>query len=277
MKKHHGISFSSLVSSLLLITFAGSVILLGMLIYFRFDAKRWNVFSQAGNADDQIRTNSLPFNATNQVRSPQQSQKPVPPKSIKTSEPSWAPTGNIPYHFRYNENSIDLVLVGQFYDVKVFLDREAALGFLNMQSAARRDGIHLQAVSGYRSFKDQEKLFDHQVSKRGSRLEASRISAPAGYSEHHTGYTLDIGDAMNQDEILTLSFEKGKAFEWLQKNASTYGFELSFPKNNRLNVSYEPWHWRFVGSEAAQETFRSARTMPHSEQRASATIPDQRP
>lgn len=276
MKNHQGSSLLAFWYWMRLIAVTGSMILLGMLIYSRFDMKRWSIGSTPA-------TSSAPM-PMNQPASDSRSSQPVtkqPPKPKhsgpkKAAEASWVPTRNTPYHFRYNENSKDLVLIGQFYDVKVFLSRDAADAFLKMQSAAKRDGIDLQAVSGYRSHKDQEKLFNNQIIKRGSRLEASRLSAPAGYSEHHTGYALDIADAKDQQAILTLSFEQGKAFRWLQKNALAYGFELSFPKHNPMNVSYEPWHWRFVGSEAAQETFRAARTMPQSaEQRAMGTVPDQ--
>ena len=45
-------------------------------------------------------------------------------------------------------------------------------------------------------------------------------------------------------------FEKTRAFHWLKKNAARFGYELSFPRNNRRGVNYEPWHWRFNGAPA---------------------------
>jgi zinc D-Ala-D-Ala carboxypeptidase len=194
----------------------------------------------------------------------------MPPKT------QWAPPGNIPYHLRYQDNPTDLIQINLFYDVKVFLNSHAAAAFKQMQGAAANDGIYLQAVSGYRSYQDQEELFNKQIAKHGSRLEASRLSAPPGYSEHHTGYALDIGDMKNQKETLTISFEQGNAFRWLQQNASAYGFELSFPRNNIMNVSYEPWHWRFVGTDTAKEVFREARGMSQASQSLSRSVPYQK-
>ncbi len=86
------------------------------------------------------------------------------------------------------------------------------------------------------------------------------MSAPPGYSEHHTGYAIDIGDEYYPDADLKTSFENTSAFEWLQENAAYYSFELSFPKGNSQGVSYEPWHWRFVGDRDSLETFYRARS-----------------
>ena len=71
--------------------------------------------------------------------------------------------------------------------------------------------------------------------------------APPGYSEHHTGLALDIGDLDHPETDVEVSFEETPAFEWLKNNADRFGFELSFPVGNPQGVSYEPWHWRFVG------------------------------
>jgi LAS superfamily LD-carboxypeptidase LdcB len=171
------------------------------------------------------------------------------------------PDSKTPYHFYYSENTSRLTVLGNFYDVQVLLDRVAADAFVRMKKAAQTDGVYLEAVSGFRSHKDQERLFQKQILKRGSRLEASRVSAPAGYSEHHTGYALDIGEKNNKKDLLTTSFETTDAFRWLNKNASYFGFELSYPRSNPMNISYEPWHWRFVGSQASMTIFNPARTI----------------
>ena len=276
MNKGQGFSLSTLAFRLILVILAGSGFLLGMLMYSSFNAGRWKTSSPFANADVRDILDKKPLNSSGSVKSLEQPPRPKPSELSRAPKTLWAPTDNIPYHLRYADNSTDLVQVSQFYDVKVFLSREAADAFRKMQSAAESDGIYLQAVSGYRSYEDQEELFNKQIVKRGSRLEASRLSAPAGYSEHHTGHALDIGDIKNQEELLTLSFEQSKAFRWLQKNAYAYGFELSFPKNNWMNVSYEPWHWRFVGSDAAKEIFRSARGMSQANQSILKSIPHQR-
>jgi LAS superfamily LD-carboxypeptidase LdcB len=59
---------------------------------------------------------------------------------------------------------------------------------------------------------------------------------------------------------LQVSFETTAAFRWLQQNAARFGFEMSFPRSSPQTVSYEPWHWRFVGDRHSLETFYRART-----------------
>jgi D-alanyl-D-alanine carboxypeptidase len=66
---------------------------------------------------------------------------------------------------------------------------------------------------------------------------------------------VDIGDAQTPATNLNPNFENTAAFKWLEQNAAYYSFELSFPRNNPQGVSYEPWHWRFVGDRNSLETF----------------------
>ena len=83
-----------------------------------------------------------------------------------------------------------------------------------------------------------------------------KVSAPAGHSEHHTGFALDIADGNDPTTFdLVESFEKTIAFRWLQKNASKYGFHLSFERNNKEGVAYEPWHWHWQGNQLSQSIF----------------------
>lgn len=159
-------------------------------------------------------------------------------------------------HFPYAENEQqNLVKVADFYGREEFLDRVVAEAFNKMKLDANASGVDLTLISGFRPIAEQKKLFLKQISKRGSKEEAARLSAPPGYSEHHTGYALDIGEGENIDTFLKLDFEYTKAYRWLINNAHKYGFELSFPKNNLQGVSYEPWHWRFVRTPEAQKIF----------------------
>ena len=89
----------------------------------------------------------------------------------------------------------------------------------------------------------------------------AEVSAPPGYSEHHTGYAVDIGDGRTPATNLNTNFENTAAFKWLEENAAYYSFELSFPKGNPQGVSYEPWHWRFVGDPDSLETFYKAQNL----------------
>lgn len=148
-----------------------------------------------------------------------------------------------------------LVNMGNYYNRTEFLHQEAGDAFNRMKADAKLQGVQLVLISGFRSISDQTKLFQKQIQKRGSKEAASKLSAPPGYSEHHTGYALDIGDGKQPSLDLKFQFESSQAYSWLINNAYRYGFELSFPKNNIQRVSFEPWHWRYVGSNQANSIF----------------------
>ncbi|WP_287251121.1 M15 family metallopeptidase, partial [Moorena sp. SIO4E2] len=154
---------------------------------------------------------------------------------------------NILGHLPYSE-----VLSSQLQpitrDGRIKLEAAAARKYKAMAAAARRQGVILVPISGFRSV-DQQKYLFFQVKEQRGQVASKRaeVSAPPGYSEHHTGYAIDIGDAMAPATNLNPEFENTAAFKWLEKNAAFYSFELSFPRDNPQGISYEPWHWRFVG------------------------------
>ncbi len=171
--------------------------------------------------------------------------------------------GHHPYEEAPTENLMPVVSDGS-----VKLRPAAAEKFLQMQKAARADGVHLVPLSGFRSVKDQQYLFFEVKAQRGQQTtERAEVSAPPGYSEHHTGYAIDIGDADVPATHITQKFENTAAFQWLQEHASQFQFELSFPKDGAQEVSYEPWHWRFVGNRHSLETFYKNR-------QSSPSLPD---
>jgi D-alanyl-D-alanine carboxypeptidase len=148
------------------------------------------------------------------------------------------------------------------YDGKILLRNKAAEKFKAMQADARRNGVILVPISGFRSVAEQEYLFfgikeerQQVVSKR------AEVSAPPGYSEHHTGYAVDIGDGNMPATNLSPRFEQTPAYQWLTKNAAKYSFELSFTLDNLQGISYEPWHWRYIGDTDSLETFYKARNL----------------
>lgn len=148
-------------------------------------------------------------------------------------------------------------------DGQVLLRRSAAAKFKEMAAAAKANGVILAPLSGFRSIAEQDHVFFDTKAQRGEDPEKrAAVSAPPGYSEHHTGYAIDIGDGKRPASDLQTSFETTAAYRWLQQNAAFYSFELSFPKNNPMGVSYEPWHWRFVGDRNSLETFYRARETP---------------
>ena len=145
-------------------------------------------------------------------------------------------------------------------DGRLKLRSAATAKFRQMQAAAQAEGIILTPISAFRNIEDQEQLFfgikEQRVQDAAKRAE---VSAPPGYSEHHTGYAIDIGDGNAPATNVEPEFADTAAFGWLQKNALKYSFELSFPPDNEQGVSYEPWHWRFVGDRHSLETFYKVR------------------
>lgn len=143
---------------------------------------------------------------------------------------------------------------------QVRLRASAGKKFEQMVKDARKTGIRLVPISGFRSIQEQEQLFFKIGAKRNQTpAQRASVSAPPGHSEHHTGYAVDIGDGAVPATNLSEKFENTAAFKWLEANAARYGFELSFPKDNPQGVSYEPWHWRFVGDRDSLETFYKSR------------------
>ena len=158
-------------------------------------------------------------------------------------------------HLPYTEISQQkLVLIEP--NIKVHIDMRDSL--LKMRDDAKRDGIYLVFLSGYRSINLQNDIFFSLKSIRNQEAsERARVSAPPGYSEHSTGFAIDIGDATQRETDFETEFENTDAFSWLRKNAAKYHFKLSFNKNNKY-IDYEPWHWRYEGSIEALEVFESS-------------------
>ncbi|HEY9890029.1 MAG TPA: M15 family metallopeptidase, partial [Candidatus Obscuribacterales bacterium] len=158
-------------------------------------------------------------------------------------------------HFAYPEaTESDLVAIAA--DRTIRLRPAAATQLDAMVTAAAAEGVYLLPISGFRSVDEQKYLFfDVKAERAQTPKTRAEVSAPPGYSEHHTGYAIDLGDADAPATDLSLTFEDTAAFTWLAANAPRYSFELSFPEGNEQGVQYEPWHWRYVGDSDSLETF----------------------
>ena len=159
--------------------------------------------------------------------------------------------GHLPYAEIPSEK---LVLIE--HNIEVHIDMRDDL--LKMREEARKDGIYLVFLSGYRSIKLQKEIFYSLKSFRNQEAaERARVSAPPGYSEHSTGFAIDIGDATQRETDFEIEFKNTDAFKWLIKNAAKFHFKLSFAKDNKY-IDYEPWHWRYEGSIEALKVFESS-------------------
>lgn len=126
--------------------------------------------------------------------------------------------------------------------VKCYLNPEALKHFMEMSDdAGNTVGMELTITSAYRNYKDQEREFENDKERlHKSKAEGNNPlpkAAPPGYSEHHTGNTFDIANIS--------VYNAGNRDEWLKKHAREYGFELSYPPNNKLGVLQEGWHYRY--------------------------------
>jgi D-alanyl-D-alanine carboxypeptidase len=149
-------------------------------------------------------------------------------------------------------------------DGEILLQSAAADEFVRMQEAARKDGVFLIPLSGFRDYAKQHDLFFHGASLKNQRkTDRSRVCAPPGYSEHHTGYSIDIGDGAFNENSLDLTFKDTASYKWLRRHAGRFHYELSFPSDRKdSRIAYEPWHWRYVGDLNSLKTFFHVRVMP---------------
>lgn len=132
---------------------------------------------------------------------------------------------------------------------------------LDMIRGAEEDGVKLYICSPYRDMEKQEKLFDKKVKsylRKGYEFDeayelASQTVAIPGTSEHQVGLAFDfITDGYT---ILEAGFAETEAGMWLRENAADYGFILRYPENKEAitEIEFEPWHYRYVGVDAAHE------------------------
>lgn len=135
-------------------------------------------------------------------------------------------------------------------DTTSLLTDDAAIALEKMFNDAKKDGIELIAISGYRTYEYQSSVYNNKIQRDG-KIEADKYVAQPGASEHQTGLAMDVlsSEYSNLDE----GFEDTSAFKWLNENMSKYGFILRFPKGKEdiTGYEYEPWHVRYVGKEAA--------------------------
>lgn len=155
---------------------------------------------------------------------------------------------NLPEDFEVELSNIDATR--QF-------DSRAIEELIQLLKAAKKDKVgNLWVQSAYRSTERQEELYNNKVkefmsyglTKEEAEKRTSEFINKANTSEHNIGLAVDFN-------YIEKNFETTKAFSWLQENAENYGFILRYKKEKEdiTKVSYEPWHWRYVGIEHAKK------------------------
>ncbi len=141
---------------------------------------------------------------------------------------------------------------GQSVDSRIYPSLQQM--FNDMQE----QGIYPTVASGYRTAKRQRELMSEKedsfllqgYSRSDAKKEARKWVAEAGYSEHQTGLAVDI----NADGVNSTGEQ---VYAWLADNAWEYGFILRYPadKTAQTHINYEPWHYRYIGKDAAAEIY----------------------
>ena len=126
---------------------------------------------------------------------------------------------------------------------------EMLSAFNKMAAAAKADGLNIFIVSGFRSYSYQENLYNRYAARDGAE-KADTYSARAGHSEHQSGLAADVNSVSN-------SFSETPEAIWLSNNCYQYGFILRYPeeKTDETGYQYEPWHFRYVGTELAEKLY----------------------
>ena len=122
----------------------------------------------------------------------------------------------------------------------------AARAWSALREAAQADRVTITIVSAFRSVERQAEIVRAKLARGLSIEEILSVSAPPGYSEHHSGRAVDV--TTGGVRPLELEFERTDAFAWLSRHAGRFGFFLSYPRQNRYGYLYEPWHWCFSQS-----------------------------
>ncbi len=143
------------------------------------------------------------------------------------------------------------------------IDSRCYEAYVEMIDACKAAGYSPFLCSAYRTQETQQGLYDNKVqrlissgmSEEEAKVEAAKAVAIPGTSEHQLGLAVDVVDANMQD--LTDEQENTETQKWLMANSWRYGFIHRYPndKTDITGIIYEPWHYRYVGKDAAQEIF----------------------
>ncbi|CAM3983155.1 D-alanyl-D-alanine carboxypeptidase family protein [Lederbergia lenta] len=144
---------------------------------------------------------------------------------------------------------------------KSYLRKEAAVALEKMFAEAKKDNIHLFAVSGYRSYNRQTTILDAEIARIGEK-KAMQVVANPGNSEHQSGLSMDIS-SQEANFLLTEDFGDTADGKWLKKNAHRFGYILRYPKDKEgiTGYQYEPWHFRYVGEKVAKWVYENDWTL----------------
>lgn len=149
------------------------------------------------------------------------------------------------------------------------IDQRIVAATQQMIAAAKADGVNLGVMSGYRTIQYQINLFNRHVQQRMAKgmtkeeaiADTKLYVAVPGESEHNLGLAIDFMSGTSAD--LEESFANTPQGKWLKAHAADYGFILRYPKDkqNITKISFEPWHYRYVGVDVAKQIMSSGKCL----------------
>lgn len=227
------------------------IFLLGGILIFFLVGMKYNKKAQVVNSDikDNVEDNIEDITEDNNLNQQKEEEKELPWNLVLANKWNKLP----------NDFSVKTVTLSNGHSI----DERAYNDLQDMMDSARSEGLSPVICSSYRSMEYQIDLYDNQIkdyinkgySESEAKEETEKWIAIPGTSEHQTGLALDIVslDYQNLDEKQEDTPEQ----KWLLENSYKYGFILRYPKDKTdiTGISYEPWHYRYVGKEAAKEIF----------------------
>lgn len=133
-----------------------------------------------------------------------------------------------------------------------YLSEEANDAFYKLCEASIKDNMRISVSSAYRSYTEQEEIYNYYLKESGIKY-ADSIAARPGFSEHQTGLAVDLVS------LNSTYFIYSKEYQWMKKNAHKYGFILRYQsgKEDITGYSAEAWHFRYVGEEIAKYIYEN--------------------
>ncbi len=209
---------------------------------------------QSGTAEDDVLNNADKIGG-----------KPFGQGSLGTEEVPW----NLTLVNKWNKMDEDYIPELATLAEGHQIDARIADDLLDMIQGAKEDGYSIYILSAYREMEKQVSLYDEEVrkwlgkgySQSAAEQEAGTVVAVPGTSEHQLGLAVDL---VSSEHIkLDKDAEKTKGYQWLVKHCHEYGFILRYPNGatDITGIIYEPWHFRYVGTEAATEIMEAGMTL----------------
>jgi len=248
-----------------------AIVFLACFAFYTYDQERMSFHSvdlESWGEAGSMKTD--PFD-TGGVEMTEEAEAPAEPEPEATAEPTPEPTPEAPAIPAIDINSWEYLLVndanrldGSFAPPNVILvsdsqcpiDSRIEEPLMKMAEDCKAAGLNVYLSSGYRSYSEQAANFTRVCNNNGvadgKDANGFYITMPAGASEHQTGLAVDITDVYYP--IKDSSLENTETFKWLKEHCTEYGFILRFPsdKQDITGVMYEPFHFRYVGVEAAK-------------------------